>query len=85
MPGERKGYTKPGDSGNTVTRYSRTECGSQLYSEVQILPGTYFVKLGTLDDSSAVTPQVAIWTDSKPDWANLEGLSATFGKNPPPQ
>lgn len=85
VSGETKGYTKPGDSGGTVTRYSCAECASQLYSEVQRVPGLYFLKLGTLDDPSTVTPSVAIWTDSKPEWVHLEGHAATFGKNPPPQ
>ena len=82
VTGTPRGYTKAGESGGSVTRYSCGECGSQLYSEVEVMPGMYFLKLGTLDDSSVVTPAVAIWTDSKPEWAHLEGLAATFGKNP---
>ena len=80
--GEAKGYTVPGSSGSGVTRYFCTDCGSQLYSEVGVMPGVKFVKAGALDDASWMSPQSAFWCDTAQPWVAMpEGLAA-IAKNP---
>jgi hypothetical protein len=76
-------FTKESDAGRVVNRFFCKACGSQLYSTVEVMPGVAFVKLGTLDDPSAVTPGIAIWTASRPSWAHLDPALPAFERNPP--
>ncbi len=86
--GEAKGYSVQGESGRGVTRFFCAECGSQLYSKVEVAPGVLFVKLASLEPAAgeaALAPQVHIWTDSRPSWCPLPEGAVAFGKNPPPR
>ncbi len=67
--GELGEHTVTGASGGTVTRYFCRACGSPLYSRVSVMPGVHFVKAGSLDDPSWVTPQSSFWTKSAQPWA----------------
>ena len=82
LEGAPASYTKPGDSGKEVTRFFCGDCGSQLYSSVQVMPGVFFVKLGTLDDANALEPQVHIWTRSRASWCRLPEGAPAFDTNP---
>jgi hypothetical protein len=44
LSGEPRGFTVTGESGGSVTRSFCPSCGSQLYSQVTIMPGFFFVK-----------------------------------------
>lgn len=80
--GEPKGFTVTGSSGGSVTRFFCADCGAQLYSEVETLPGVKFVKSGSLDDASWMQPQAVFWCDTAQPWVSIpEGLSA-HAKNP---
>lgn len=80
--GAPKSFTKKGDSGRDVTRYFCADCGSQLYSEVETMPGAVFVKVGTLADADELAPRTHIWTASRPAWVELPEGVACFDKNP---
>ena len=74
--GEPKGFTVQGSSGGDVTRYFCPDCGAQLYSEVAVMPGVRFVKAGSLDDASWMSPEAAFWCDSLDTWAAFpEGVT----------
>ena len=45
-------------------------CSTALYSKYQA-PKCVFVRVHTLDDPSTLSPDVHIWTRSKPDWLDL--------------
>ena len=82
VTGTLKTYHDKGDSGGTVDRLFCPECGSPVFSEAPANPALVFIKAGTLDDPSWVTPQIHIWTESAmPCTAIPEGIPA-FGKNP---
>lgn len=65
-------FDKTADSGNTVTRRFCPDCGSQLFSDSSGRVGLTVVRVGTLDDPSAVTPTANIWARSAPAWACMD-------------
>lgn len=76
-------HVKAADSGNAVTRRFCPACGSQLFSDSTGRPGLTVVRMGTLDDPSAVRPTSNIWTASAPAWACLDGALQQFPSGPP--
>ena len=80
--GEPRGYTVQGSSGGDVTRFFCADCGSQLYSEVGVMPGVRFVKSGSLDDASWMSPQSAFWCDTAQPWVAMPDEVASVAKNP---
>jgi hypothetical protein len=80
--GEAKGYTVGGSSGQGVSRYFCADCGSQLYSEVGVMPGVKFVKAGSLDDASWMSPQSAFWCDTAQPWITMPEGVTEIAKNP---
>lgn len=82
VTGTLKTYHDKGDSGGTVDRLFCPECGSPVFSEAPANPALVFIKAGTLDDPSWVTPQIHIWTESAMACTAIpEGVPAC-GKNP---
>ena len=82
VTGALKTFHDKGDSGGAVDRLFCPDCGSPVFSEAPANPALVFIKAGTLDDPSWVTPQIHIWTESAmPCTAIPEGVPA-FGKNP---
>ena len=72
-----------GDSGGTVRRVFRGDCGSPLISEPEVMPDVSIVKVGTFDDPSPMTPTASIYTASAPPWAVIpDGLPAFPGMPP---
>jgi len=65
------------DSGNYVERWFCGECGSPIYSALPSMEDQIFLKTGTLDDTSAFTPQFNVWCSTKQNWVDLpEGVPA---------
>ena len=79
-----KTYRDTGDSGQPVLRQFCEDCGSPIISDVAVMPDLLFIKAGTLDDATWLTPQVEIWTDRKASWVSFDGEIAGFPGNPPP-
>jgi len=80
--GNLKGFTKRADSGNELTRHFCPECGSPLYTSSPAHPQHIFVKAGTLDDPSVVTPQRQTWLSSAVPWRHIDPAIASFSKGP---
>lgn len=68
--GTLKTFHGTGESGGTVLRKFCGECGSPVLSEIPQaqFASMYFIKAGTLDDTSGVTPSAHLWTSSAQDW-----------------
>ena len=65
------------DNGAPVKRMFCGDCGSPIYSVTSGQPDLLFLKSGTLDDTSGLTPQFHIWCDSKVDWFEVpDGVQA---------
>ncbi|MEK8026791.1 GFA family protein [Pseudaquabacterium rugosum] len=72
ITGTPAAHVRAADSGNQVTRRFCPACGSQLFSDSSGRPGSTVVRLGVLDEPSALRPTAQIWTASAPTWACLD-------------
>lgn len=70
--GPRASYTTTGDSGGAVHRWGCSACGSGIYLECDSDPDYVFVKAGSLDDASWVSPEMHIFTSAKLPWVSIE-------------
>ena len=75
-------FERVADSGNVVERGFCPKCGSQIFSRPKANDTPTRIRIGTLDDPSAIAPQAIIWTDSAPDWALLDPDLPHFPKAP---
>jgi hypothetical protein len=66
-----------------VQRHFCGDCGSPLYSLVDVAPGVAFLKAGTLDDVSSLAPQVQLWCATAQPWLTLDPALPKFDHNPP--
>jgi hypothetical protein len=77
LAGEPVGVDVPRDDGSPQRIFRCPACQVALYSEYG-RPDVRFVRAGTLDDPSQVTPDVHIYTRSKLDWVTLPESVPTF-------
>jgi hypothetical protein len=82
ITGEVKYYQSQADSGRRIARGFCPECGSQLFSKVEIMPDVIGVRAGTFDDPNAFEPKVDIYTDSAAHWDVMNPLLTKFPKSP---
>lgn len=75
-------YVVKGDSGKPVVRWFCAECGSGIHLECEADPGHIFLKVGTLDDASWVTPQMHIYTAAKQPWIQIDDGLPQYKKVP---
>lgn len=83
MAGETKDFTKPSDSGQTIRNTFCPVCGTTLMTHPSGLPGLALLRAGTLDDVSAVDPQMNMYTACAPAWDKpADGLMGFPGMAP---
>jgi hypothetical protein len=70
LAGDPQPVDVPRDDGSTQCIYRCPACQVAVYSEYT-RPEVWFVRAGTLDDPSQVSPDVHIHTRSKRDWVAL--------------
>ena len=64
------------DHGGETKRSFCSACGSPVFSVAAVAPDLMFIKAGTLDDASWVTPAVEAWTSSAQPWTpSFEGTA----------
>ena len=72
-------FTSRAGSGKPHDVFFCGACSTALWSRYHAPPGdTLFVRSITLDDPSAYTPDVHIWTRSKPAWLPLPASARSF-------
>ena len=77
VAGEPKPVTVPTDSGRPHDIHRCPACQTAMWSDYGRRPNYRFVRIGTLDDPTALAPDVHIFTRSKQPWVNLpEGARA---------
>lgn len=76
-------YEDRGSSGLPVHRRFCAKCGSPIFSQVDSSPQLDWLKAGTLDDTSWVQPQAAVWCASAQPWVRLPAELPQFAQNPP--
>ncbi len=84
VTGELKTYEDRGRTGDAVYVLRRFcgECGSPIVSELMEPAGVIAVKAGSLNDRSAVTPDVQAWCVDKQPWVDLGDLMAMDREEP---
>ncbi|MBT9473061.1 MAG: GFA family protein [Pseudomonadota bacterium] len=80
--GYPKGFKSAGGSGSDVERVFCPECGTPLYSDPTSMP-FLAVKVGSLDDPSALSPAMHIWTAEAPPWHQMTPGLPAFPQGPP--
>ena len=74
-----KSFRLAGGSGKANDVFFCERCGTTLWSRYDIVPSEcLFVRAGTLDNPSAVTPDVHIFTRTKLPWVQLPEGARTF-------
>jgi hypothetical protein len=71
LKGETKSVAVPTDSGRRHEIHRCPACETALWSHYGGGPALAFVRIGTLDDPSALPPDVHIYTRSKLPWVAL--------------
>ncbi|MEO1161639.1 MAG: GFA family protein [Pseudomonadota bacterium] len=82
LEGKLSEYTLDAENGNRVTKSFCPNCGSQILGRNSGSPDHVTVSLGTLDDSSMLEPQVAIFARNRKPWDVMDETIATFDNQP---
>ena len=77
LAGDPQPVDVPRDDGSVQRIYRCATCQVAVFSEYG-RPEVRFVRAGTLDEPSAVTPDVHIFTRSKVPWVTLPDSAAAF-------
>jgi hypothetical protein len=71
LSGTPQPYPQPTESGRPHDVYRCDACGTALWSDYGRRPGLRFVRVSTLDDPTALRPDVHIFVRSKLPWIAL--------------
>jgi hypothetical protein len=71
LSGEPELTTVESGSGQPHDIYRCPDCRTAVWSDYGRRPGLRFVRVGTLDDPTALSPDVHIFTRSKLPWVRL--------------
>lgn len=82
LSGKVKTFQAEGDSGSMVGRAFCGNCGTPLWGVPAHEP-FLTVKLGVLDESADLAPQMHIFTKSAPSWHFIDDKLPTFPEMPP--
>lgn len=82
LEGALTAWSRASEQGNTNTRYSCANCGNILYGIGDTNPELAKLQPGTLEDTSAVEPEVHIWTSRKQPWFTLPERVPQFERQP---
>ena len=82
VSGELTTFEDRGEHDDAVYVYRRFcgSCGSPIYSAMIEPAGLIAVKAGTLDDKSAVAPNVEAWCEHKQPWVDLPGMAVSMDR-----
>ncbi len=72
-----------GDSELPVIRKFCPQCGSSIITELVATPDLDWLKAGTLDDPSWLSPQMNIWCSSAQPWVGMDDATPAYEGNPP--
>ena len=83
IEGEYKTYASRGFEGSHVNRGFCPNCGSQMFTFVDEIPGMVFIKAGGMEDTSWLSVETTCWTDTARDWSPADTDTMCFELNPP--
>jgi len=82
IEGVLKFYEVKGSSGSHVRRGFCENCGSGVISYAKEIPHIYYIKAGTLEDSSWLKIDSNFFTDSAHDWNRPDNSIKSYKGNP---
>ena len=71
VSGTPRWFRSLGDSGRWIERGFCAECGSQLFTRLEAMPGMLAIKAGSLDDASRYQPVLDFYVASAPPWDHM--------------
>ena len=80
--GAPKRFTVTADSGRILHRFFCGDCGSPLYSRRELTPENTSLRIGTLDEPSAMKITAHIWTRSARPWSHIDPAAKQFDGQP---
>ena len=82
VSGELTTFEDRGENDDAVYVYRRFcgSCGSPIFSAMIEPAGLIAVKAGTLDEKSAVAPNVEAWCEQKQPWVDLPGIAVSMDR-----
>ena len=83
LTGETKGYERPANSGNVVTRHFCPNCGAAVFSRNAAMPGMMFLRASSLDDLEVFKPQMHVYVARAASWDYRHGDLPVFQEMPP--
>jgi hypothetical protein len=78
LSGAPEAFPMPTDSGRPHDIYRCAACGTAVWSDYGRRTHVRFVRVGTLDDAAAITPDVHIFVRSKLPWVKLPDGARAF-------
>ena len=85
ITGKLTDYTKPGGSGQPMTRRFCPVCGSRIAGVGVVMPGMVLITASTLDDPEKFVSQMSVFTSRAPSWDRPPAGTPAFPEMPPPQ
>jgi hypothetical protein len=83
ITGEVKFFDVKGDSGKTISRGFCPNCGSRLFSLLEVAPALMGIAAGSLDDPASYKPGMNIYTASAQPWTHMDPALPKFPQMPP--
>lgn len=74
ISGKSTSFTRPGDSGGTVTFHFCPDCGSTVYWQLSSVADAIAVAVGAFADPAFPAPRVSVYERRRHDWVDLAGL-----------
>ena len=85
ITGKLTDFTKPGGSGQPMTRRFCPVCGSRIASVAAAMPGVFMMTASTLDDPEKFVSQMSVFASRAPSWDRPPAGTPSFAEMPPPQ
>jgi len=85
IQGPVKFFQSRADSGNTIDRGFCPNCGSQLFTKLQMMPNVLGLRAGTLDAPDNFHPTLDMYTASAAHWDHMNPALLKFAAAPSAQ
>jgi len=80
IEGDDKVFIRGGQAGRKVRFHFCPTCGTTVYYEADLRPGSFAVALGAFADPSFPAPARSVWEDSRHSWVEFGRELAHFPK-----
>jgi hypothetical protein len=84
LSGELSTFAYMAASGNTITQSYCGACGTPVMAQSSARPQFRTIRLGFLEAENSLRPQMAIWTEEAPCWAQIDPEIRQYPHQPPP-